>query len=334
MDKGVAPSRLGTQPIGEVARVAEDFWQLKLPVPFPLRFASVYLVKGNNGWTLVDSGYDYPPTYKVWEAGAATLGCDLGRDVDRIVITHFHPDHLGGARWLQERSGAPVYMLEEEISFSRRLWGELKGQELFIEYLVRYGMPRETAESAATAMQSDLPLPEEMLPLRSEDKLSLGDVTARIIHTPGHADHQFALHDEVRGMLFAGDHVLLGITPNVGLWPESEPHPLTRYLESLGSLHGLAVDVVFPGHGPIFHNLDGRIDELLRHHEERLDLIRGAIEDDPKTPYEVTRVVFRHNLTIYERCFALAETLSHLDHLALQDWAERLEDGIITYRAT
>jgi glyoxylase-like metal-dependent hydrolase (beta-lactamase superfamily II) len=334
MDKGVAPSRLGTQPIGEVARVAEDIWQLKLPVPFSLRFVSVYLVEGNNGWTLVDSGYDYPPTYEVWEAGAATLGCDLGRDVARIVVTHFHPDHLGGARRLQEHSGAPVYMLEEEIPFSRKLWGELDGQEPFIEYLVRHGMPREGAESAATAMRSDLPLPEEMLPLRSEDRLPLGGGTARIIHAPGHADHQFVLHDEARGMLFAGDHVLLGITPNIGLWPESEPHPLASYLESLGSLRGLAANVVFPGHGPIFHNLDGRIDELLRHHEERLDLMRLAIEDAPKTPFGVSRAVFRDNLTLYERCFALAETLSHLDHLALEDRAERIEDGIVTYRAT
>jgi hypothetical protein len=79
------------------------------------------------------------------------------------------------------------------------------------------------------------------------------------------------------------------------------------------------------------HHKRPDIDELLRHYEERIVLIRGAIEDDPKTPYEVTRVVFRDNLTIYERCFALAETLSHL---ALQDWAERLEDEIITYRAT
>jgi hypothetical protein len=74
MDEGVAPSRLGKQPIGEVARVAEDVWQLKLPVPLSLCFVSVYLVEGNNGWTLVDSGYNYPPTYELWEAGAATLG--------------------------------------------------------------------------------------------------------------------------------------------------------------------------------------------------------------------------------------------------------------------
>ncbi len=123
MIEGVPPSRLGTQPIGEVARVADGVYQLKLPVPLPLRFVSVYMIEGGDGWTVVDTGYDYPPTYEAWERAAAMLGIDLAEDVARIVVTHFHPDHLGAARRMQERSGAPVPMLREEIGFSRRIWG-------------------------------------------------------------------------------------------------------------------------------------------------------------------------------------------------------------------
>ena len=119
----VAPSGIATQPIGEAAPVAEGVWQLKLPVPFPLRFVSVYLVEGNDGWSILDAGYDYPPARAAWESGAAAVGCDLGRDVDRIVVTHFHPDHIGAARWLHERTGAPVCMMEREIPFARKLWG-------------------------------------------------------------------------------------------------------------------------------------------------------------------------------------------------------------------
>jgi glyoxylase-like metal-dependent hydrolase (beta-lactamase superfamily II) len=91
----VAPSGLATQPIGEVAPVAEGVWQLKLPFPFPLRFVSVYFVEGNDGWTLVDAGFDYPLVRAAWEAGAVTTGCDLAQGVIRIVVTHFHPDHIG-----------------------------------------------------------------------------------------------------------------------------------------------------------------------------------------------------------------------------------------------
>ncbi len=115
-------SKLGTQPVGEAAEVAEGVYQLKVPVPFPLVFVSVYLVEGDEGWTIIDTGYDYPEGREVWESGVRQVGLDLDRDVGRIVVTHFHPDHLGLARWLQERSGAPVYMLEGEIYHSREVW--------------------------------------------------------------------------------------------------------------------------------------------------------------------------------------------------------------------
>lgn len=328
----VSPSDIAAQPIGEAAPVAENVWQLKLPVPFPLRFVSVYLVRGEDGWTLVDAGYDYPPARAAWEAGAAAAGCDLGRDVARIVITHFHPDHIGAARWLQERTGAPVCIAEKEIPFARRIWGSSEIGP-FEEYLVRHGMARAMAEEAAGVVRYSLPLPEEMFPLRPGEKLPFGESAARIVQAPGHTDNQILLHDEARGILFAADHLLLGITPNIGLWPESEPHPLARYIESLESVRGLDVGLVLPGHGPVFHDLDGRIGELMSHHEERLEVMGREILDRPKTPYEVSRIVFRGTLTKQQRCFALAETLAHLDHLAFEGKAERVENEVILYRS-
>jgi glyoxylase-like metal-dependent hydrolase (beta-lactamase superfamily II) len=291
----------------------------------------VYLVEGEDGWTLVDAGYDYPPARAAWEAGAAAADCDLARDVDRIVVTHFHPDHIGAARWLGEKSGAPVFMMEREIPFSRKLWRSSDAGP-FLEYLIRNGMPEEAAGSAAAVMRYALPLPEEMFPLRPGETLTMGESTVRIIHVPGHADNQIVLHDEARGILFAADHLLLGITPNIGLWPESEPHPLARYLESLENMRGLGTDLILPGHGPVFHDLDGRIGELISHHEERLEVMRREISDRPKTPYEVSRIVFRGTLTEHQRCFALAETLAHLDHLVPEGRAEQVENEPVSFR--
>lgn len=333
MSEGVVPSKLGSQPIGEAARVAEGVYQLKLPVPLPLRFISAYLIEGDDGWTLVDTGFDYPENYEAWESGAAAVGFDLSRDVSRIVVTHFHPDHLGGARWLQERSGAPVYLLEDEIENARRVWEGSGGAKPFLDHLARHGMDRKLAESAAEKMRTGLSLPEKMLPLHAGEKLAVGDGALRVIHAPGHADYQFMLHDERRGILFAADHVLLKITPNIGLWPESLPHPLARYLKSLDGLRNLQADLVLPGHGPVFHDLRGRIEELVHHHEERLDAMHAVLEDGPKTSFTVSRVAFRGALTLYQRCFALAETLAHLDQLALEGRAEREEDEVVTYRA-
>lgn len=312
--------------------IAEGVYQLKVPVPIPLVFVSAYLVEGEDGWTAIDTGFDYPEGRETWEIEARAVGCDLRRDVSRIVVTHFHPDHLGAAHWLQEIGGAPVYMLESEIENSREIWADADPAP-FIEHLVGNGMARALAERAAAKMRAHLVLPEKMVPLRAGEEIPLGTGTARVVHAPGHADHQIMLHDEERRMLFAADHVLLRITPNIGRWPESEPNPLARYLESIRSMLGLPADLVLPGHGPLFHDLDGRIEELLRHHEERLELMRREIEGAPKTPFEVSRKVFRYGLSIYERCFALTETLAHLEHLVLEGRAERIDDDIASFRA-
>src|SRR5918998_2513481 len=117
---GVKPSRLGTQPVGEAAEVAEGVYQLKVPVPIPLVFVSAYLAEGDGGWTIIDTGFDYPEGRTAWESGAEAIGCNLGRDVERIVVTHFHPDHLGAAYWLQGISGAPVCMLGARSSTPAR----------------------------------------------------------------------------------------------------------------------------------------------------------------------------------------------------------------------
>ena len=323
---GVKPSRLATQPIGEAVRVADGVYQLKVPVPIPLRFVSAYLIEGPDGWTLLDTGFDYPDGLAAWESGAASVGLDLKGDVSRILVSHFHPDHLGAAHWLQGLSGAPVYMLEEEIEHSRFVWEDDGEGSAVVEYLALNGMPRDLAERAGSGMRTDLQLPGKLLPLHAGEEIPLGGGAARVIHAPGHADYQYMLHDEERSILFAADHILLRITPNIGLWPESLPHPLARYLKSLSGMRGMNADLVLPGHGPVFHDLDGRIDELMSHHEERLEVMHRELEPGPKTPFEVSGAVFRETLTFYEQCFALAETLAHLDHLVLEGRAERLEN--------
>ena len=120
MKETVRPSHLAAQPIGEASRVSEDVYQLKLPVPFPLKFIASYLLPGEDGWTIIDPGFDYPPAREAWETEAGSVGLDF-ENVARIIVTHLHPDHVGLARWLQERSGAPVFMLEGEIENVRHV---------------------------------------------------------------------------------------------------------------------------------------------------------------------------------------------------------------------
>jgi len=181
---GVQPSKLATQPIGKIAPVGDGVYQLKVPVPIPLRFVSAYLIEDPDGWTLLDTGFDYPDGRAAWEAGASSLGLDLRGDVSRILVSHFHPDHLGAARWLQGLSGAPVYMLGDEIEHSRFIWeGDGEGAAL-VGNLMLNGMPPDLAERAGSGMRTNLRLPEKMLPLRADEEIALGGSAARVIHAP------------------------------------------------------------------------------------------------------------------------------------------------------
>lgn len=333
MSEAVRPSTLAAQPIGEASSVVEGVHQLKLPVPFPLKFVASYLIKGEDGWTIIDPGFDYPPAREAWESEAARMGLDLDRDVARLIVTHLHPDHVGLARWLEGRSGAPVWMLENEIPNARHVWDPSRNSDGFVSYMMRHGMDAETAGATAGTTRLGVRLPERLRPLRPEDRIELGGSEARVIHTPGHSDFHFVLHDERRRLLYAGDHILLEITPNIGLWTFTAPRPLRRYLDSIGGLRGLDVDLILPGHGPLFHDLDGRIDELILHHEERLSVMHEALEGEPATAFEVARRVFPDELSDHQLRFALAETLAHLEHLVDDGGVERLSGEVERYRA-
>ena len=332
----VAPSSLGTQAIGEASRVVDGIYQLKLPVPFPLKFVASYLLEAPDGWTVVDPGFDYLPARRAWESEAAALGLDLARDVTRIIVTHLHPDHVGLARWMQNRSGAPVWMLKGEIRNARRVWGS-GGTTEFVRFLIRNGMDEETARRTASSSSLSVELPEQLVPLHDGEKIELGGNRWRVIHTPGHSDFHFVMHEKERGVLLAGDQLLLRITPNIELWTHTAPRPLERFLASIGGLRDLEADLVLPGHGPLFHDLAGRVDELSSHHRERLAEMHAALEQgpdgEPATAYQVSQRVFEGELSDHQRRFALAETLAHLEHLVDGGRAERLDGGVVGYTA-
>jgi glyoxylase-like metal-dependent hydrolase (beta-lactamase superfamily II) len=146
-----------------------------------------------------------------------------------------------------------------------------------------------------------------------------------VLHLPGHADgHLALLRDRV---LVAGDALLGGITPNVGLWPASSLDPLSEYLGSLARIAELDARLALPGHGERILDPAGRAREISEHHSDRLMRTRATLGSEPRSGYDVSRTLFPDALTPSLRRFAVAETLAHLEHLVHAGRAVRLEDG-------
>lgn len=316
--------------------IAADIIQVPLPLPFALRIVNCYLIRGNHGWTIVDSGLGTADDKDAWQATFAQHGIGPG-DIEQIVLTHFHPDHYGLAGWLQQLSGgtAPVYMAPREAEQARIVWQRPEGSHEPMEDLfTAYGAPPELTDAMVDQLRSlrrhTAPHPTVTL-LQPGSSIRLGNREMQVIHAPGHSDGQVVFYDPADRLIFSGDQVLIKITPNIGLWPESEADPLGRYLGSLAELADLDVHLALPGHGALINDWRGRLAELQHHHAERLKTMHAAV-NGASDAYAVACVAFPfERLTHHEMRFAMAETIAHLEYMVSRGQLNKSFDGIWKY---
>ena len=168
--------------------------------------------------------------------------------------------------------------------------------------------------------------PHEVITLVDDGAyITVADEQYRVIWTPGHSDGHICLFRDRDGVFIAADHVLPRITPNIGLYSEKDrPNPLGDYLASLAKVAPLAASIVLPGHGEPFTDLAGRTTEIMQHHEEREAHILTLLNAGPQHAYAVAEQLFGHRWNNSEaRRMAVAETLSHLEHLRFGGRVER-----------
>ena len=294
-------------------RLEDGIRRLTLPLPTGPKHVHCYLVDG----TLFDTGLGLGEA--PWESAG----------IERIAITHFHPDHVGGAAAAANATGAPVFQGGLDYAQCERVWGSRDWPERMAAWFTRHGVPAQVADDLIEQGHAFAPFIRYAL---DPELLYEGSTLAgwNVVELPGHADgHLGFLRD---GVLIAGDHLLDRISPAVGLYPDSRPDPLGDYLASLERTIELAPEIVYPGHGEPISNAAERARELIAHHRERLDDTAGALKNKGRTAYEISLDVFGPELGPTQRRFAVAETLSHLERLVREGRAGRSgDDGTVTY---
>jgi glyoxylase-like metal-dependent hydrolase (beta-lactamase superfamily II) len=329
---------------GEPELLEEGLWRIPIPLPFALRSANIYLLAdGSRNWTLVDAGLGLPADESALRAGLAFAGIRLDQ-ITTLILTHSHPDHIGLSGPIHDASGAPVYMLSGEEQTMYAVWGQ-HSEETSQALGAMYSAHGLTPEQLASGRQSPdrtrrvlrLPPRESLITLEDGEELRLGSHVYHAIWTPGHSDrHLCLLRDD--HLFIAGDHILPGITPNIGWYPNGRPNPLSDYFQALQKVRDLPVRLVLPGHRLPFTQLAERVDELLLHHEERSQRISSLLEEaePPGLPAAaVAQSLFGERLrTGDDLRFALAESLAHLEDLRGEGRARRRQhDGRFLYLA-
>jgi glyoxylase-like metal-dependent hydrolase (beta-lactamase superfamily II) len=300
---------------------AEGVGRITLPLPTGPRHVHCYLLRGETGRILVDTGLGLAGEDPPWE--------DLG--AASILLTHMHPDHVGGAQHAAEATGAPVHQLELDYEQCVRVWGSPDWPERMAAWFRLHGVPADVADELISQGHAAAPFirfVREPRLLREGDSLDGWEV----VWLPGHADGHIALLRE--RVLVCGDVLLAKISPAVGLYPESRPDPLGDYLQTLRRIVELDPTVAYPGHGEPVREPAERARELLEHHRRRLAETHEALGDEPRTGYEASLALFGDQLSPQQRRFAVAETLSHLERLVVLGQAARGSvDGALAYTA-
>lgn len=298
--------------------VGDNIYQIKIPLPFPLKYVFSYAIKGVDGWTIIDTGLHTKETELVWEGFLKERDCSWN-DIKRIILTHYHPDHLGAAGWLQQKTNATVYISNVDFEAALLFWYQSEDMgETMRDFYHLHGMPQEISTQMIFHLQEFntwvSPKPNVSY-LSDGEMIKIGDLLYKAILTPGHSDGHLCFYQPEHKILFVGDHILPKITPNISLWPKgTDRNPLKHFIESLNKIKNLDIQIAYPSHKSVLSDVHQRIDELLNHHKERLDQITQWI-GEKTTAYQICEQMFGRNLSVHQLRFAMAETLAHLVYL-------------------
>jgi glyoxylase-like metal-dependent hydrolase (beta-lactamase superfamily II) len=327
---------------GCLIEIAPGVQWFRLPLPYRLDHVNIYLIEGDDGWTVLDTGLGTDACRTAWEM--VLSGPMTGRRLTSMIVTHFHPDHVGLAGWLATRFGLPLSMPRPEYLYSLALQyapGDL-GADMHRPFYRRHGLSQQVTEAVLSRgheyLRRTTGVPTTYTRIKNGDSLRIGARSFQVMTGGGHALEQAMLYRPDERLFFAADQVIARISPNVSVHAmEPDLDALGIYLQSLAGLNdSVSPDVlVLPGHGLPFYGLHERIGELMGHHEQRCAAIGEACRPKPLSVADIVPNVFLRELDEHQTGFAFGEVLAHVNHMLRRGQLD-LEtdgDGIDRYRA-
>jgi glyoxylase-like metal-dependent hydrolase (beta-lactamase superfamily II) len=319
-------------------RIEEGLWQLRIPMSNnSLGYTYSYLLV--DAATLIDTGVGTSEARSSLKNQLKEAGLKIS-DIERIIVTHLHHDHVGLVNYIKSVSGAEVYahqkaedILKSQAEHSEQIYYDIEKEVKLLggrDLLRLSSMIDRPLRGSPNQLQIDKTLSDG-------DLLRLKGWSLKVFWTPGHAPEEICLYDADRRILFSGDHVLPRITPHISLRPYEDANPLGDYLNALEKIRGLPVKIVLPAHEHAFEDLDSRIEELKRHHEARCNEIRETLKKGAKTVFQISAKISWSSpwllMPFWTKRMAAAETLAHLAYLKNQgEIEERTSNGVLYYR--
>lgn len=323
---------------GDLLEVAPGVFWLRMPLPFQLNHINLWLLKDGEGWTIVDTGFAEDHVRDMW----SRILERLDGPVTRLIVTHFHPDHLGLATWLMEKTGAKLFMTTGEFLTAHAVYGEVGGYgaRFMVEQFRQHGLDQARLEKFATrgsGYRKSVPaLPEHYRRLKAGDPVTVDRKNWEILIGYGHSPEHMALYCAELGVLISGDMLLPRISTNISV-PAATPEAdaLRWYLDSLDEMARKipAETLVLPSHGLPFIGVQARVGALHAHHEERLHALENSCQDAPQSAAGLLDVLFGRALDTHQTMFAMGEAIAHLNYLEQAGRLTRIvgNDGIISY---
>jgi glyoxylase-like metal-dependent hydrolase (beta-lactamase superfamily II) len=265
---------------------------VRTPTRPPATHTNCYLIYSSHELLIIDPGSPYEDEQQALAKTVIEL-LRGGRKLREIVLTHVHPDHIGGVNALREHLA--------------REWPGVA---------VTVAAHRLTAAALPYGIEAERLIEDgDLIELSGEPNISL-----QAMHTPGHAQGHLCFHEARTGTLISGDNIV-GLGSVLIDPPEGN---MRDYLNSLSRMRSLPnLSVIFGGHGPAMANPYQKIDEYLTHRQQREELILAAVREGAATPKEIVALAYTD---VSPKAHGMAEraVLAHLEKL--------IADGLVTAR--